>query len=229
MDVTQLKKDLQAYANQEKAEFFPRFFKTGKGQYAEGDKFIGVTVPNQRKIAKKYTNLPLPEVEKLLRDPIHECRLTALLILIEKYKTSPQAIYDLYIKNLKYINNWDLVDTSAPKILGEYLLENPNRDLLHKLAKSQNLWERRIAIISTQTFIKHLQFDDTIKIATLLLQDTHDLIHKAVGWMLREVGKKDLKTLENFLKKHHKTMPRTALRYAIEHLPQDKRHHYMQS
>ncbi len=224
-----VKKELNKLANQEKAKIMQRFFKTGKGQYGEGDIFIGLKVPEQREIAKKYINLNLNEIEKLLKSEIHEYRLTALLILTYQFPESKQKekIINFYLKNTKYINNWDLVDLSADKILGEYLI-NKNKDILYKLAKSNNLWEKRTAIISCFNFIKNNQFDDALKISEILLNDEHDLIHKAVGWMLREIGKRNIKEEEVFLKKHYKQMPRTMLRYSIERFPDKKRKFYMQ-
>ena len=225
-----LKQTLLKYSNKEKAAFFPTFFKTGKGQYGEGDQFIGVTVPDQRKIAKQYVALPLQEIQTLLTSKIHEHRLTALLILVLQFQkangVAQKMITDFYLINTKYVNNWDLVDSSADKILGEYLHDKDTR-ILSELARSNNIWERRIAIIATFSFIKQGKFEDTIKIAQLLLQDKHDLIHKAVGWMLREVGKKDQAILEKFLSKHAKTMPRTMLRYAIERFSEEKRKQYL--
>lgn len=222
--------DLQKVASTEKAAFFPNFFKTGPGQYGEGDKFIGVTVPNQRLIAKKYASISLNELSKLLSSPIHEHRLTALLILVDKYEKANQQnkkeIYEFYLNNLKGVNNWDLVDSSAYKIVGAYLSNKP-KDLLYTFAQSSNLWERRIAIISTLYFIRNKQFEDTIKISELLLNDKEDLMHKAVGWMLREMGKQDQATLLQFLDLHYKKMPRTALRYAIERLSKDQKEKYM--
>ena len=238
-----LSKDLRKFSSKEKAKFLPRFFKAGPGGYAEGDKFIGVSVPDSRKIAKKYHDLSLNGIQKLLKSEIHEERLVALLILIEQYKKANQKdkekIFNFYLKNTKYINNWDLVDLSAHKIVGEYLVKNPHcttrfkglafkgESMLNYLAKSENLWERRIAIISTFAFIKIGKFDKTLEISNILLHDKHDLIHKVVGWMLREVGKRSLETEEAFLKKYYKTMPRTMLRYAIERFPKDKRRAYL--
>lgn len=228
--LNQLKKDLKKLANPEKAGILQRFFKTGKGEYGEGDLFLGITVPEQRKIAKKYSGLPLKETQKLLSGKIHEHRLTALLILVIKYKkaddTDKKRISHFYIKNFKHINNWDLVDLSSEKILGEYLLEK-DKSLLYRLAKSKNLWERRIAVITTFAFIRNNRFDDTLKISGLLLNDRHDLIHKAVGWMLREIGKRDQAVEEKFLKKHYRKMPRTMLRYAIEKFDEKKRQFYL--
>ena len=228
--ISQLKRDLQKLKNPEKIKIYSNFFKTGKGQYGEGDKFLGITIPQQRAIAKKYPNLTLKDIQKLLNDPIHEIRITALIILVEQYKKADESlknkIYNFYMKNSKKMNNWDHVDCTAPYIAGPHLL-NKNKSILYKFAKSKNLWERRISIITTYHFIKNNKFTDTIKIAEILLKDDHDLIHKAVGWMLREVGKKDQKLLEKFLKKHHKIMPRTMLRYSIEKFTESKRKFYM--
>jgi len=226
----QIKEDLEKAGSSEKVKIYSRFFKTGKGQYGEGDVFLGLTVPEQRTIAKKYSDLQLMDLEKLLASKIHEHRLTALLVLVEKYKRSDnknkKEIIDFYLKNTKHINNWDLVDMSAHNILGDYLLEK-DKIILYKLAKSQNLWERRIAIISTFEFIRNNKFEDTLKLSEILLKDKHDLIQKAVGWMLRELGKKDQRAEEEFLKKHYKRMPRTMLRYAIERFSENKRKFYL--
>ncbi len=224
--------DLYTLANKEKALFLLRFFKTGKGQYGEGDIFLGITVPAQRQIAKKYRELSLLEIEKLIHNKFHECRLTALLILCYKFQKAPYAvrkeIVDLYIRNTKYINNWDLVDLSSHKILGAYLVDHPDkRNILLKFAKSTLLWERRIAMIACYALFRNHEFTETIEVATMLLDDKEDLIHKAVGWMLRELGKIDLREEEGFLLKHYKTMPRTMLRYAIERFDEDKRRFYM--
>ncbi len=228
--LSQLKKDLQNLKNPETAKTLQRFFKTGKGEYGEGDIFLGIKVPEQRKLSNKYKNLPLKEIQELLSGRIHEYRLTALFILTNKYTKSNEKekkeIVDFYLKNTKNINNWDLVDLSADKILGDYLFDK-EKSILYQLAKSDNLWERRIAVMSTFNFIKNGKFEDTLKISEILLKDKHDLIHKAVGWMLREIGKKDLTTEEKFLKKHYKTMPRTMLRYAIERFDEKKRKFYL--
>lgn len=241
MDIKSLKNDLSVYSDFEKANILQRFFKTKKGEYGEGDVFVGVTVPDVRKVAKKYTDLKLEEIKKLLYSKIHEERLCALFILVEKFKiidkkdssqikahfcVTRKEVFNFYIKNTKQINNWDLVDLSAPKIVGEYLLDKP-RKLLYDFAKSDNLWKKRISIVATYTFIKNNQFRDTLKIAEVLMNDEHDLIHKAVGWMLREVGKRSLEDEEKFLKKYYKKMPRTMLRYAIEKFPEDKRVSYI--
>jgi len=207
-----------------------RFFKTGPGEYAEGDKFLGIKVPVLRGIARQHQDLPLKEAEKLLHSPLHEERLVSLLILIFHFNKGDEAekehIYKLYLRSTKYINNWDLVDVTAKFIIGAFLLDK-DKDVLDKLAKSKNMWERRIAILSTFHFIEKGEFRDTMRIAKTLLNDREDLIHKAVGWMLREVGKRSLKTEEDFLKKHYKEMPRTALRYAIERFPEKKRQAYL--
>lgn len=226
-----VQKELKKYAKPEKAKIFQRFFKTQKGEYGAGDKFLGVTVPEVRKIAKIFSSMDLTEVLSLLSSPIHEDRLCALFILILQFKKSDekikQQIYQAYLKNYQYINNWDLVDTSAHHIVGAYLADKP-KDILYKLAHSKNLWQKRIAIIATFDFIYHQKADETLKIANILLHDEHDLIHKAVGWMLREVGKRvDEKILLNFLDEHYKTMPRTMLRYAIERLPEKMRLAYL--
>lgn len=234
-------KELRLHENPEKAKIFARFFKTGKGEYGEGDTFLGLTVPQQRRIAKKYWELPLRDIEKLLHNNIHEYRLTALFILSDQFKkvlrfrsgqpaeVKQKAIYDFYLANTKYINNWDLIDLSARDIVGGYLIHKPKeRKILYKLARSKSLWERRISVLATFAFLPTHDFRDSFAIAKILLHDPHDLIHKAVGWMLREVGKRDLAKEEAFLKKHAKTMPRTMLRYAIERFSETKRRSYLQ-
>lgn len=228
MSLFKLKKDLQRLKNPSKIKIYSNFFKTGKGQYGERDKFLGITVPQQRVVAQKYAGLGLLDIKKLLASPIHEHRLTASLILVEQYQNSvdKRRIYNFYIKNAKGINNWDLVDLTAPKIAGDYLLKR-DKSILYKLVKSKNLWERRIAILATFEFIKNNRFNDSLKMAEILLKDEHDLIHKAVGWMLREIGKRDQAVEEKFLKKHYLKMPRTMLRYAIERFSDAKRKYYM--
>jgi 3-methyladenine DNA glycosylase AlkD len=229
--LNKIRHDLSKVGSAEKAGILARFFKTGKGEYGEGDIFLGVTVPEQRKIAKKYYDATLSDLHRLLASRTHEHRLVSLLVLIEKYKkaddTGRKEYADFYLAHLSQVNNWDLVDLSAGHILGEHLLDK-DRTVLFKLAESRNLWERRIAIISTFAFIKKNEFEDTLKIAQLLLRDSHDLIHKAVGWMLREVGKRNPAVEESFLKRYHKEMPRTMLRYAIERFDHKKRMFYMQ-
>lgn len=222
--------ELRKRATKYRAEGAARFFKTGKGQYGEGDIFIGVTVPDIRVVAKLFRDLSFAEIKKLMTSKIHEERLLALRILAGQYKKNPEPVYQFYMKHLRYVNNWDLVDTSAPEISGPYLFENPKqRSILTKLAKSKNLWERRVAIISTFYFIRQKQSTQAISIAKILLKDEHDLIHKAVGWMMREMGKRHSRELLNeFLAQHAKKMPRTALRYAIEHLPPSEKKRWME-
>ena len=225
-----IKKELRFYADKDRISNYQRFFKTGQGEYGEGDKFLGVTVPNIHIVAKKFLNASFDDLEKLLKSPFHENRLVALFILVGQFEKGDEKcrkkIFTFYLKNRKGINNWDLVDNSAPKIVGAYLANKP-KDILYKYAKSKNLWDRRIAIVSTFYFIRENSFDDTIAISEILLNDKHDLIHKAVGWMLREVGKRDVKILEEFLQKHSKNMPRTMLRYAIEKFPETQRKKYL--
>ncbi len=226
----QITKELAGLNNPENAALSAGFFKTGPGQYGEGDVFLGITVPEQRKIAKKYVDLSQSDIQTLLLNKIHEFRLVALFILVLQYSKAAEkgkkGIVDFYLKNSKHVNNWDLVDSSAGYILGDYLLDL-DKNILYKLAKSDNIWERRIAIIATQGFIRKGTYDETLKIAEMLLIDKHDLIHKAVGWMLREVGNRDMKVEEKFLDKHYQKMPRTMLRYAIERLEKPKREFYM--
>jgi len=223
-----VKKELQEKANPEKAKQLQRFFKTGKGQYGEGDIFLGITVPEQRKTAKKFKEIELKEIKKLIQTNIHEHRLVGLLILIEKYNKTDnkKEIVDFYLANTKYVNNWDLVDLTSHKILGDYLIDK-DRSILYELANSDDLWEKRISIISTFAFINKNDFTDSLKIAKILLHDKHDLIHKAVGWMLREIGKKNQNIEEIFLKEYYKVMPRTMLRYAIKKFDKEKRAFYM--
>ncbi|OGE14391.1 DNA alkylation repair protein [Candidatus Daviesbacteria bacterium RIFCSPHIGHO2_12_FULL_37_11] len=232
-----LRADLEKFKNPEKAKSLQRFFKTGKGQYGEGDIFLGISVPILRKIAIKYKDLPFTGITKLLKSKIHEERLIALLLLVHNFqkgdKKKRKEIYEFYLKSTKHINNWDLVDLSAPKILGADLLDprlrEDDKKILYKLAKSENLWERRIAIIATYQFIwKAKEYKNTFKIAEILLSDKHDLIQKAVGWMLREVGKRiSQDTEEDFLRKNYHKMGRTALRYAIERFPESLRIKYL--
>ena len=223
-----LKKELKAKARPKKAKILQRFFKTGPGEYGEGDIFLGIVVSDIRGAAKKYSSLKIEEAARLLHSKIHEERLTALLIMVNKFQAGEdkEKIYNLYFKNTKYINNWDLVDLSADKIIGAYLSGKP-KSILYKLARSESIWERRISIMATFNFIKNNKFKETLKIAKILLNDEHDLIHKAVGWMLREIGKRDLKAEERFLKKYYKKMPRIMLRYAIERFTEKKRKQYL--
>jgi 3-methyladenine DNA glycosylase AlkD len=216
-----IKVELKKYANPDKAKSGAKFFKAASGEYGENDIFIGVSVPEQKKIATRfYKTLPLEEIENLLREPEHECRLTALFMLVLKYEKSKdlaekEAVVMVYLKNTDRINNWDLVDSSAHKILGPYFQEK-DKKVLYDFAGSANLWKQRIAIMTTFHFIRNKQFDDTLKMATMLLDHPHDLIHKAVGWMLREIGNRDFQVEYDFLKKRYNKMPRTMLRYAIE-------------
>ena len=228
-EIEYIKKDLKLLSNSEKITIYQNFFKTGKGQYGEGDIFIGVTVPNTRKIAKKYRNISLEVISKLLDSKIHEERLLGVLILVEKYqKISDDKIFLFYKKHNKKINNWDLVDLSADKIVVNYYYKNKDKiNNLYKLAKSDNLWERRTSIVSTFYFIKNNNFKPTIDISLLLMNDRHDLIHKAVGWMLREVGKRNKKILLEFLNKNYRKMPRTMLRYSIEKFSEKERQKYL--
>jgi 3-methyladenine DNA glycosylase AlkD len=223
MKLTDLKKELAAAADPERARSSAWFFKTAKGQYGHGDRFIGLTVPTMRRIARRYIRLPLTDVKKLLASPIHEHRSVALEILVAQYeRENSREIFDFYLKHTGFVNNWDLVDGSAPYIVGQHLLTRP-RKILYRLAKSRNLWERRIAIVSTQTLIRAGEIEDTFAIAKLLLDDEHDLIHKAVGWMLRETGKQSAPALLRFLKENYSALPRTTLRYAIERFPGPQR------
>jgi 3-methyladenine DNA glycosylase AlkD len=226
-----LKKELAAVADSDRARNSAWFFKTGKGQYGEGDVFIGVTVPAQRKIAVRYKKLPLADVAKLLQSRTHEHRFTALEILVLQYESgdeaAKQAVFDFYLNHTRRINNWDLVDTSAPYIVGEHLLSR-RRDPLYALARSSNIWERRIAMIASMAFIRKGELKDALAIAALLLTDKHDLIQKAVGWMLREAGKVSKISLVRFLKKNYAAMSRTSLRYAIERFPEAERKRILQ-
>jgi 3-methyladenine DNA glycosylase AlkD len=223
-------KRLRALGDPDDAKFLQRFFRTGPGEYGEGDRFLGIRVPDTRRLARELRGMPLDQIERLLHDPYHEARLLAVILLADAYDrgTSAErnAAFRLYLRNSTRINNWDLVDLSAPNVVGAHLATRP-RARLDKLARSRNLWERRIAIVATQHFIRNRDFDDTLRIAQVLLHDEHDLIHKAVGWMLREVGKRDRAPLEAFLDEHAHEMPRTMLRYAIEHFSPTERRRYM--
>jgi 3-methyladenine DNA glycosylase AlkD len=218
---------LRKKSNPEKAAFFPRFFRTGAGEYGEGDKFFGVIVPDQRAIAKQFKDLPLTEIEKLFNSPIHECRLTGIFILVGQFERSKsedtrKLIYDFYTSHTDQVNNWDLVDSSCHKIMGPYLMDR-SRKPLTKFAKSKCLWKNRIAIVTTYYFIKRADLETTIEIAEILLSHQHDLIHKAVGWMLRELGKRNKPMLLLFIKQHHNQMARTMLRYSIEKFSKPER------
>lgn len=232
MTAKDIQEALELLSTPEKRDFLPYFFKTGKGQYGEGDKFLGVVVPDVRKVAKLSLQLSTSELKKLMKNSYHECRLCALLILVERFKKADKKeqkeIYDFYLDHTEYINNWDLVDLSSLYIVGVYLLDNTDRSILYQLADSSLLWDQRIAVVSTFWFIRNGQFDDTIALAEKLLHHPHDLMQKAVGWMLREVGKRDVDILYSFLDKYHKVMPRTMLRYSMEKLDKNERVHYMQ-
>ena len=227
-----IRDELRKFSDAKIAEHSQRFFKTGKGEYGEGDKFLGIRVPVLRKLAKKYKNISLDEIVELLKSPFHEERLLAVFMLVNAFKKSSDEvrknIYEIYLANTEFINNWDIVDSSAHFIVGAYL-RNRDKKSLYTLAKSENLWERRIAIIATFHFIKNNEFADALKISRILLTDEEDLIHKAVGWMLREIGNRNIETEEKFLKKHYKKMPRTMLRYAIEKFPEEKRQKYLKN
>ena len=211
--------ELQALSNAEKREIFPRFFKTGKGEYGEGDRFLGVTVPSIRAIAKQYKNISLNEIRELIQSEWHEVRLCALLIMVEKSKKKDEALrqqlFDLYLSQTDRINNWDLVDLSCRFIVGEYLLDK-SRDILYQLAQSPLLWDNRIAIVSTYAFIRKGQLEDTYALSDIMMHHPHDLMHKAIGWMLRETGKRNPERLYDYVMNHRADMPRTMLRYAIE-------------
>ncbi|MDD5555345.1 MAG: DNA alkylation repair protein [Candidatus Pacebacteria bacterium] len=229
--INKLKRELRRKQDKEKAKFLARFFKTGKGEYGEGEVFLGISVPEQRKTAKKFfKEASLKDLKELLRSKIHEFRLTALIILVEKYKKAgeKEKIFNFYLDNTKRINNWDLVDLSAPNIAGDYLLDK-DRKILFSLARSKNVWERRIAVLSTFAFIRRNQFEEALKLAEILLIDKHDLIHKATGWMLREVGKRDKKREKEFLERFCSKMPRTMLRYAIEKFEDKERAKFLRS
>lgn len=230
MTADEVEKALNAHENPADAVFLQRFFKTGKGQYGEGDIFIGLRVPIVRQIAKQFQDLSLAELERLLESPIHEHRLCAVVIMTEQAKHADQnqhkALYDLYLRRTDRLNNWDIIDVSCRDVVGGYL-QDKLREPLYKLARSRDLWERRIAIVSTWQFIRVGDLDDTFAIAELLLTDVHDLIHKATGWMLREAGKRDEDRLKAFLDEHAAQMPRTMLRYSLERLHPEERQYYM--
>lgn len=229
----QILEALQFLSTPEKRDFLPYFFKTGKGQYAEGDQFIGVVVPDSRKLVKEYwQKATLDDVQEILKSEFHEMRLVALLILVTKFEKTKdekekKTLVDFYLKNTKYINNWDLVDLSCYKLLGRYCFENQKDEILKKLSNSENMWEKRIAIVATMYHIKKGSHDLTIELALNNLNHSHDLMHKANGWLLREMGKKDEEKLLYFLKTHYQNMPRTSLRYAIEKLDEDLRQDFL--
>jgi 3-methyladenine DNA glycosylase AlkD len=227
---SEVRRRLQESADPEKAAFMPRYFKNGKGEYGEGDRFYGVTVPECRRIARAGQDLDDRQVETLLRSPMHEERSIALLILVERFRRGErrdrERVFRLYRRRLDRVNNWDLVDASAPTIAGGYF-EDRDKGQLYRWARSRRLWERRIAMLSTYRYIKQGDFEDALAIARILRDDEEDLIHKAVGWMLREIGKRDRSTEERFIRAHHAKMPRTMLRYAIEKFPEKLRKSYL--
>jgi 3-methyladenine DNA glycosylase AlkD len=233
MNLAEVRRQLRRAAQPSDVPILQSFFKTGRGQYGEGDRFLGVRVPALRKLVRFADDLTLRQVLQLLHSRYHEERLLALLILVRRFERGHQedqrALFNLYLSETRYINNWDLVDLSAPNIVGTWLLSHPRRACLNRLSASEVLWERRIAILATFTFIRHHQFDDTLRLCTRLLTDPHDLMHKACGWMLREVGKRDLAALRTFLNEHTPVMPRTMLRYAIEKLSEPERRGYLRS
>lgn len=222
--------EINSKKNDDKARIYQRFFKTGKGEYGEGDKFLGLTVPEQREIAKRHADADFDDIKELIYSEFHEHRAVGFFILAYKYEKSDETgrkkIVDFYLEHKWQGNNWDLVDCIADKILGKYLIDK-DKSTLYGLAESENLWDRRISIISTFEFIKNNKFEDTLKISKILLKDMHDLIHKAVGWMLREVGKRDQNILEKFLKENYDYIPRTTLRYAIERFDKEKRENFL--
>jgi 3-methyladenine DNA glycosylase AlkD len=224
--LAKIRRRLRELASPSDAAHLQRFFKTGAGEYGAGDRFLGVRVPGLRRLAREFHGLSLPETERLLRSKFHEERLLALLILVGAYRRADEAgrgkIYRLYLQNAAFVNNWDLVDSSAPYIVGPHLIGR-SRKILHKMVRSKNLWERRIAVLATFHFIRAKDFADLLLLAEVLLGDAHDLIHKAVGWMLRETGNRDTVVLRGFLERHSHRMPRTMLRYAIEKLPERER------
>lgn len=228
--VQEIQRELESYIDPVKREYLPRFFKTGKGQYGEGDKFLGIVVPHTRLVAKEHREEPFEVMVELLQSEWHECRLCALLMLVERFKKSDEKgrkeIYDFYLSQTTRVNNWDLVDLTAPYIVGEYL-KDKSREELYRLADSSLLWEQRIAIVATITFIRNGEFIDTLRLAERLLYHPHDLMRKATGWMLRELGKRDKDLLVQFLEQYCRVMPRTMLRYAIEKFPQEERAYFM--
>jgi 3-methyladenine DNA glycosylase AlkD len=230
MTIQEIKKRLKKLGDKKHAAVSQRFFKTGPGEYGEGDVFIGIRVPVLRKLAEEYSDLPLEDTVTLLRSHIHEERLLALLLMVRFFSRGDEparkSVFEIYLKNTDCVNNWDLVDASAEHIVGAWLMDK-SKAVLYRLAESEDLWERRISVMSTFHFIKRHEFSETLKICKRLLGDRQDLIHKATGWMLREIGKRHLATEEGFLKKYYKKMPRTMLRYAIEKFPEQKRLGYL--
>ena len=239
MTAKQVLSALREVARDDKADFLPGFFQAVPGGYGEGDRFLGCVVPDQRKVARQFRGLSRAELLKLFASPWHECRLTGMLILVAQYEAAAKPknphrnfecreMVNFYLANLDAVNNWDLVDTTSPKILGAWLVENyEERSVLDRLAASEVLWERRVAVLATFSLIKNDEFQEILELAERLMNDGHDLMNKAVGWMLREMGKRDQPRLEKFLRKHAKTMPRTTLRYSIEKLSREDRTKWM--
>ncbi|HKX27470.1 MAG TPA: DNA alkylation repair protein [Blastocatellia bacterium] len=231
MSVNEIRDRLTQLGDQQKAQALQKFFKTGPGEYGEGDIFLGIRVPDLRRLVGIYQALPIPQALRLLRSPVHEERLFAILLMVRTYSKASEPekerLYEIYLENTTYINNWDLVDSSAPQIVGAFLIDKDKKPL-YRLAKSTSLWERRIAIMATAYFIKKNEFEAALRISEMLLSDREDLVHKAVGWMLREIGKRNLAEEELFLSRHYQTMPRTMLRYAIEKFPEPKRRRYLE-
>jgi len=229
-ELLSIRNELRKLADKEIAEHSQRFFKTGDGQYGEGDRFLGIRVPVLRRLVREHQRISIEETSLLLKSQFHEERLLSLLMLINIFKKvneeDKEIIYNLYLNSIKFVNNWDLVDCSAEHIVGAYLRER-NKQPIYDLANSKSLWKRRISMMSTFHFIKNREFIESLKVSEILLHDQEDLIHKAVGWMLREIGKRDIRTEEDFLKKHYKSMPRTMLRYAIEKFPEERRKKYL--
>ena len=232
MSAEDVKKELARVASPEKAAYLPRFFKALPGGYAEGDVFLGVTVPEQRRVARRHRDLPLSEVAELVRSPVHEHRFTGLLVLVARFESGESStrerLFAFCREHLARVNHWDLVDLVAPRLIGPHLVEHPEtRPLLDTWVRSASVWERRIAIMSTWAFIRRGEVEETLRLAGLLVEDRHEMVHKAVGWMLREVGKKDRAREEAFLERHAARMPRTMLRYALEHFSPERRVYYM--
>lgn len=229
----QIEEALQMLSTPERAVQMPRYFKTGKGEYGEGDIFYGVSVPDQRSIAKEfYKEISLQDLSEVLKSEVHEMRLTAIFILVAKYEkaknnTEKRQLVDFYLDHLEYVNNWDIVDSSAHKILGDYAFHNGEEEILHKLSSDENMWKKRVAVVGSFWFIKNRHYELTQKLVLNNLKHPHDLMHKANGWMLREIGKKDESVMLDFLNKHYKEMPRTSLRYAIERLDEELRQDYL--
>lgn len=232
LTANRVKQALKQLASDEYAQVAKRFFKTGPGQYSEEDIFWGIRVPDQRKVVRNFRDLPLDELDELLRDPVHECRFTAIILLVDRFRRTKlpdvrQSCFDFLLERTEFINNWDLVDTCAGPILGTHLLDQSDRRILSRLVRSKNLWEQRLAVVANQALIRNGDFDLILQFAEMLLEHPHDLIHKAVGWMLREMGNEELTALKTFLNQHASQMPRTMLRYAIEKLSKADRTKYM--